>query len=199
MANDGVNTGRRRFLTVTTAVVGAVGVAGAAVPFVQSWKPSARALTAGAPITVDISKLEPGQRLIEQWRGLPVWVFRRSPEQIAAMAQLDGRLVDPGSDNVDQTPDFAKNPTRSIRPEVAVIVGVCTHLGCSPLFRPELQPEPFDSEWQGGFYCPCHQSRFDLAGRVFQGVPAPSNLLIPPYRFVDDNTIVVGEAPEGSA
>ena len=199
MANDEVNSGRRRFLTGTTAVVGAIGVAAAAVPFVMSFKPSARAQTAGAPVEVDISKLEQGQRLIEPWRGKPVWIFRRTPEQLAALPSLDENLRDPKSDNPDQTPAFAKNEARSIKPEIAVIVGVCTHLGCSPLYVPEMLPQPFDPKWKGGFYCPCHQSKFDLAGRVFQGVPAPENLEIPPYHFVNDNRIVIGVAPAGAA
>ena len=201
MANQGVNTGRRRFLTASTAVVGAVGVGFAAVPFISSWKPSARAQTAGAPVEVDISKieLEPGMRMIVQWRGKPVWIFRRTPEQLAALPSLDDRLRDPNSENADQTPAFAKNEARSIKPELAVIVGICTHLGCSPTYVPELQPQAFDSEWQGGFYCPCHNSRFDLAGRVFEGVPAPSNLEVPPYHFIDDNRLMVGVAPEEAA
>jgi len=196
MANEGVNTGRRRFLTGTTAVVGAIGVGAAAVPFVLSFQPSARAQTAGAPVEVDISKLEPGQRIIQPWRGKPVWVFRRTPEQLSALPTLDPQLRDPKSENPEQTPEFARNEARAIKPDIAVIVGICTHLGCSPLFRPEMLPQPFDAEWKGGFYCPCHQSRFDLAGRVFEGVPAPTNLEIPPYHFADDNRIVIGIAPE---
>ena len=201
MANDGVNSGRRRFLTGTTAVVGALGVAGAAVPFVMSFKPSARAQTAGAPVEVDISKIdnEPGMRMIVQWRGQPVWIFKRTPEQLAALASLDGRLRDPKSENEEQTPGFAKNEARAIKPELAVIIGICTHLGCSPVFFPEMLPQKFDEQWKGGFYCPCHQSKFDLAGRVFQGVPAPENLKIPPYHFVDDGHLVVGIPPEGAA
>ena len=199
MANQGVNTGRRRFLTATTAVVGGAGALAAAVPFIASWQPSARAKVAGAPVTEDISRLEPGQRIIVQWRGQPVWVIRRTPEQLSALQGENERLRDPDSENLDQQPAYAQNPHRSIRPEIAVLVGTCTHLGCSPLFRPELQPQPFDSEWKGGFYCPCHNSRFDLAGRVYQGVPAPSNLRVPPYHFVDDNHLVVGVAPEGAA
>lgn len=201
MANEGVTSGRRRFLIATTAAVGAVGVAGLAVPFISSWKPSARAQVAGAPVDVDISKIdgEPGMRMIVQWRGQPVWIFKRTPEQLAALPGLDSQLRDPNSENEDQTPAFARNPTRAIKPELAVIVGICTHLGCSPTYVPELQPQAFDSAWQGGFYCPCHNSRFDLAGRVYQGVPAPSNLRVPPYHFVDDNRIIVGVAPEGAA
>ena len=201
MANEEVNTGRRRFLTATTAVVGAVGVGFAAVPFLASWKPSARAQVAGAPVDVNIAKLEnePGMRMIVQWRGKPVWIFKRTPEQLAALPTLDDRLRDPKSDNPDQTPAFAKNEARAIKPDIAVIVGICTHLGCVPGYVPEMLPQPFDAQWKGGFYCPCHQSRFDLAGRVFQGVPAPANLEVPPYHFVDDTHLVVGVAPEGAA
>jgi ubiquinol-cytochrome c reductase iron-sulfur subunit len=201
MANDEVHAGRRRFLTATTAVVGAVGVGAAAVPFVMSWKPSARAETAGAPVEVDISKLanEPGMKMNVQWRGKPVWIFIRTTEQLAVLPTLESRLRDPKSDNADQTPAFAKNESRAIKPEIAVIVGICTHLGCVPGYVPEMMPQPFDSDWKGGFYCPCHQSRFDLAGRVFQGVPAPSNLEIPPYHFIDDTHILVGVAPKGAA
>ncbi len=200
MANEEANLGRRRFLTTTTAVVGAVGVGFAAVPFLTSWKPSARAQVAGAPIEVNISKIdnEPNMRLIEQWRGKPVWIFKRTPEQLAGLKTLDSRLKDPASDNADQTPAFAKNEGRAIKQEIAVIVGICTHLGCSPSFVPEMLPQPYDANWKGGFYCPCHQSRFDLAGRVFQGVPAPSNLEVPPHHYTDPNTIVVGIAPKGA-
>lgn len=192
MANQGVNSGRRRFLTATTAVVGAVGAGFAAVPFIKSWQPSARAQVAGAPIEVDVSKVEPGQRLTVQWRGQPVWLVRRTPEQLAALPSQDGRLRDPKSDNIEQQPDYARNEFRSIRPELLVLVGLCTHLGCVPLFRPELQAQPFDAEWKGGFYCPCHNSRFDMAGRVYEGVPAPTNLKVPPYHFVDDNRVMIG-------
>jgi len=201
MANDEVHAGRRRFLTATTAVVGAVGVGFAAVPFVTAWKPSARAEVAGAPVEVDISKIdnEPGMKMQIQWRGKPVWIFKRTPAQLSALPALDSRLRDPKSENPDQTPAFAKNEARSIKPEIAVIVGICTHLGCVPGYVPEMLPQPFDSQWKGGFYCPCHQSRFDLAGRVYQGVPAPSNLEIPPYHFVNDTNLVIGVAPEGAA
>jgi ubiquinol-cytochrome c reductase iron-sulfur subunit len=203
MANEGVNNGRRRFLTATTAVVGAAGAAAGGYVFLSSWKPSARAQSAGAPVEVDISKLdqEQGARMIVQWRGKPVWIFKRTEEQLGALPELDVRLADPKSDNIDQTPAFAKNETRSLTPELGVLVGICTHLGCSPLFVPELQPQAFDSEWKGGFYCPCHNSRFDLAGRVFSGVPAPSNLEVPPYHFdkANPNRVVVGIAPEGAA
>jgi ubiquinol-cytochrome c reductase iron-sulfur subunit len=202
MANEEISSSRRNLL-IATSTLGAMGVVGAAIPFISSFQPSARAKTAGAPLEVNISKIdnEPGMRMIVQWRGKPVWIFKRSKEQLAALPSLDKRLRDPASDNPDQTPAFAKNEARTIKGKenIAVIVGVCTHLGCSPTYIPEMLPQVYDAEWKGGFYCPCHQSRFDLAGRVFQGVPAPSNLEIPPYHFVDDNTIIVGVAPEGAA
>jgi ubiquinol-cytochrome c reductase iron-sulfur subunit len=202
MANEEVSSSRRNLL-IATGAVGAVGVVGAAIPFISSFQPSARAKTAGAPVEVDISKIdnEPGMRLIVSWRGQPVWIYKRDKAQLDALPTLDNLLVDPKSDNADQTPDFAKNPTRTIkgRENIAVIVGICTHLGCSPSYVPEMLPQAYDAAWKGGFYCPCHQSRFDLAGRVFQGAPAPSNLRVPPYHFVDDKTIIVGIAPEGAA
>lgn len=197
--NETHDSGRRRFITLTTAAIGGAGAVAAAVPFLASWQPSARAMTAGAPVQADISKLEPGARMIETWRGKPVWIVHRTPEQLAALPSVDGSLRDPNSENPDQQPEYAANPHRSIKPEIAVIVGICTHLGCSPTFFGEIEPEPFDPEWKGGFYCPCHQSRFDMAGRVYQGVPAPTNLEVPPYRFIDDNTIELGVNPEGAA
>ena len=201
MANQEVNSGRRRFLTLTTAVVGAVGVAGAAVPFARSWLPSVEALLAGGPVDVDISKLgaEPGMFMRVKWRGQPVFIFRRSADQLAVLPSLDSQLADPKSEVTDQTPAFAKNSSRSIKPEIGVLVGICTHLGCVPMHVPEVQPQPYDSNWKGGFFCPCHGSRYDLAGRVYKNVPAPKNLEVPPYRFIDDSHIVIGEAPKGAA
>lgn len=198
MANEVVDHGRRRFLTVTTSVVGGVGVVAAAVPFIKSWEPSARAKAAGAPVTVDISKIDPGQKVTYPWRGLPVFVVHRTKEQLDALPSLDPRLADPKSDGVSATqqPAYAKNEYRSLKPEWLVVVGICTHLGCVPDFVPEVKPEPFDPEWKGGFYCPCHKSRYDMAGRVFKGVPAPKNLQVPPYHFVDDKTIQVGVDPK---
>ena len=200
MANDEVHSGRRRFLTATTAVVGAVGVGVAAIPFVSSWKPSARAEVAGAPVEVNISRIdnEPGMRMVVMWRGKPVWIFKRTPAQLSLLPTLNNNLRDPNSENLDQTPGFARNAARSIKPEIAVIVGICTHLGCVPGYVPEMLPQPFDANWKGGFYCPCHQSRFDLAGRVYQGVPAPSNLEVPPYHFTDADNLVIGVAPKGA-
>ena len=199
MANQGVNSGRRRFLTATTVVVGGTGAAIAAIPFLKTLKPSARAQVAGAPVTEDISKLQPGQRIVVQWRGQPVWIIRRTPDMLAELPSLEGKLRDPDSDNLDQQPDYARNEYRSIKPELLVLVGICTHLGCSPTFRPEMISEPFDAQWKGGFYCPCHNSRFDLAGRVYDGVPAPTNLVVPPHRFIDDNHIQIGVDTEGAA
>lgn len=195
MANEGVDHGRRRFLTATTAVVGGAGVVAVAVPFIKSWEPSARAKNAGAPVLADISKVEPGQRLSVLWRGQPVWIVNRTPALLATLPQLKDRLRDPDSKVADQQPTYAQNEARSIKPEWLVVIGICTHLGCSPEFVPEIKPEPFDPEWKGGFFCPCHKSRYDIAGRVFQGVPAPMNLVVPPYQFVSDKQILIGVGP----
>ena len=202
MAIDGVNgpvnTGRRRFLTATTAVVGAVGAGIAAVPFIKSWNPSARAKLAGAPVTADISGLQEGQRLLLEWRGQPIWIVKRSKAILEALPTLDPELRDPMSENADQQPVYIQKDSpelRSFKPDVSVLVGLCTHLGCSPEMVAEIRPEPFDPNWKGGYFCPCHKSRFDMAGRVFQGVPAPSNLVVPPHHYSDDNTIVIGVDP----
>jgi ubiquinol-cytochrome c reductase iron-sulfur subunit len=203
MAIDGVNgpvnTGRRRFLTATTAVVGAVGAGIAAVPFIKSWNPSARAKLAGAPVTADLTGLQEGQRLILEWRGQPIWIVKRSKAILDALPTLDGNLRDPQSANKDQQPSYITGETRSLKPEISVLVGLCTHLGCSPEMAAEIKPEPYDPNWKGGYFCPCHKSRFDMAGRVFQGVPAPTNLVVPPHFYQDDNTIVVGLDPQGGA
>ncbi|HEU4993074.1 MAG TPA: ubiquinol-cytochrome c reductase iron-sulfur subunit [Luteimonas sp.] len=198
MGNEGErpeNLGRRRFLTATTSVVGAVGAGYLAVPFIKSWNPSARAKLAGAPVTQDISALAEGQQLTLKWRGQPVYVARRSQAMLATLPQQDPLLLDPKSDNTDQQPEYAKNEWRSIKPEILVLVAVCTHLGCAPEFVPELKPQPFDPNWKGGYFCPCHKSRYDLAGRVFQGMPAPANLPVPPYHFENDATLVIGVDP----
>jgi len=202
MGNEGErpeNLGRRRFLTATTSVVGAVGAGYLAVPFIKSWNPSARAKLAGAPVVQDISALGEGQQLTLKWRGQPVYVARRSQAMLATLPQIEPRLLDPQSDNTDQQPEYAKNQWRSIKPEILVLVAVCTHLGCAPEFVPELKPQPFDPEWKGGYFCPCHKSRYDLAGRVFQGQPAPANLPVPPYHFENDNTLVIGVDPSSAA
>ena len=198
MGNEGErpeNLGRRRFLTATTSVVGAVGAGYLAVPFIKSWNPSARAKLAGAPVTQDISALAEGQQLTLKWRGQPVYVAKRSQAMLATLQQVDSLLLDPKSDNTDQQPAYAKNEWRSIKPEILVLVAVCTHLGCAPEFVPELKPQPFDPNWKGGYFCPCHKSRYDLAGRVFQGMPAPANLPVPPYHFETDTTLVIGVDP----
>ncbi|KAB7623838.1 ubiquinol-cytochrome c reductase iron-sulfur subunit [Alkalilimnicola sp. S0819] len=192
MNHDGADKSRRRFLTAAATVVGGVGVAYTAVPFLASWKPSARAQAAGAPVEVDISKLEPGQRVNAEWRGRPIWVVRRTDEMLERLNTVDDQLADPASE-VPQQPDYAQNQYRSIKPEYMVLIGICTHLGCSPLFRPEPDAADLGPNWPGGFFCPCHGSKFDLAGRVWAGVPAPTNMEVPPYYFVNENTILVGE------
>ncbi|HET7687526.1 MAG TPA: ubiquinol-cytochrome c reductase iron-sulfur subunit [Candidatus Macondimonas sp.] len=193
MSNDGgVDTSRRRFLTVATAAVGGVGAVFGAYPFLAAMQPSARAEAAGAPVEVDISKLEPGARLTVEWRGKPVWVVRRTPEMLSRLDGLGGELRDPNSDQ-DQQPNYAKNTYRSIKPEILVLVGICTHLGCSPTYRPEPGAGDLGSNWPGGFFCPCHGSRFDMAGRVFAGVPAPLNMAVPPYRFAGETRVVIGD------
>ena len=202
MANDGVNepvnTGRRRFLTATTAVVGAVGAGFVAVPFIKSWNPSAQAKLAGAPVTADLTGLQEGQRLVLEWRGQPIWIVKRSKAVLDALPTLDANLRDPQSENLDQQPAYIKGVTRSLKPEISVLVGLCTHLGCSPEMAAEIKPEPYDPNWKGGYFCPCHKSRFDMAGRVFQGVPAPTNLVVPPHYYENDTTIVVGLDPQGA-
>lgn len=195
MANSGVDKGRRRVLIAATSVVGAAGAAAVAAPFLMSWSPSARALAAGAPVEVSVAKVEPGQLLRVIWRGKPVWVVNRTPEMLASLDGLADQLKDPNSDNIKQQPEYAKNlaRTRQGKEQYLVLVGICTHLGCSPTFRPELAPPDLGANWKGGWYCPCHGSRFDLAGRVFKNVPAGANLEVPPYFFKDDSTILVGE------
>lgn len=189
---------RRYFLIGATTAVGAIGVVGAAVPFVASWQPSAKARALGAPVTVDFSKLRPGEMLgpVPAWRGQPIFIVYRTPDAVERLEQPAPNLADPESSNVEQQPSYAQNPWRSRRPEIGVYVGLCTHLGCSPSYYGEVEPEPFDPNWQGGFFCPCHGSRFDLAGRVVKGVPAPDNLPVPPYRFASENVIVIGEDEE---
>ena len=193
MSTDVVDKGKRRFLTAATSVVGAVGAGFVAVPFVASWMPSERAKNAGAPVEADISKLEEGRMMIVEWQSKPVWIVRRSQQMLDSLPKLTGNLRDPDSENTDQQPDYAKNETRSRKPEVLVLIGICTHLGCSPTYRPDIAPADLGDEWLGGFFCPCHSSRFDMAGRVYAGVPAPTNLPVPPHYYVTENTILVGE------
>lgn len=182
---------RRHFLTAATAIAGGVGIAAAAVPFVASFQPSARARALGAPVEVDISKLEVGAYMKVEWRGRAVMLVNRTPSMLSTLAEIAPRLADPGSE-ASQQPTYATNEYRSRRPELLVVEGVCTHLGCVPIPRFEVAPVDLGADWIGGFYCPCHGSRFDLAGRVFSGVPAPTNLTIPPYTFINDNTLLVG-------
>jgi ubiquinol-cytochrome c reductase iron-sulfur subunit len=184
---DGVNSGRRRFLTAATSVVGAAGVVAVAVPFVGSWNPSAKAKAAGAPVKVDISKVESGQMIVAEWRGKPVYILHRTDEELANLDKQTDLLADPESARPQQ-PTYVTGSARSIKPKYLVAVGLCTHLGCAPKFRPEVE-----ADWLGGFYCPCHGSKFDLAGRVYKGVPAPTNLEVPPYRYESAMVIVIGE------
>jgi ubiquinol-cytochrome c reductase iron-sulfur subunit len=192
MSDGGVNTSRRRFLTAATSVVGGAGAVGVMVPFLGSWNPSAKAQAAGAPVKADISKLLPGEMVTIEWRGKPVFVVRRTVEQLANLAKLNDTVADPQSERPMQ-PEYIKGIERSVKPEYVVLVGLCTHLGCSPKIRPEVAPADLGGDWLGGFFCPCHGSKFDLSGRVYKGVPAPSNLEVPPYRFDSDTVIVIGE------
>ncbi len=191
MSGD-VDHGRRRFLTVATVVTGGIGAVLAATPFVMSFKPSARARALGAAIQVDISRLEPGAMMTVEWRGKPVWIVSRPPEALARLTGIEGELRDPASDKPQQ-PSYARNTHRSVRPEIAVLIGVCTHLGCAPLYRPEAGLPDIGADWPGGFYCPCHGSKFDLAGRVWAGMPAPLNLPVPPHRYVTDTLLIIGD------
>jgi ubiquinol-cytochrome c reductase iron-sulfur subunit len=187
-----VDQRKRRFLIGATGVVGGLGAAVAAVPFVASFFPSERAKAAGAPVEVDIGKLEAGQKIDVEWRGKVVWLIRRTPEMLATLPKLAPQLADPASEKSEQ-PGYARNETRSIKPEVLIAVGICTHLGCSPTFRKDVAPADLGPDWLGGFFCPCHQSKFDLAGRVYKGVPAPTNLVIPPHTYVGDTKVVIGQ------
>lgn len=198
MSNQGVDPSRRRFLTLTTTVVGGAGAAAAVWPFLASLKPSERAKALGAPITVDVSHIEDGQRVIVAWRGKPVWVVKRTPEMLASLPKVNAELRDPESTEKQQ-PDYIKGEARAIKPELLVMVGSCTHLGCSPSFRPDHPAPDIHANWEGGFFCPCHGSMFDLSGRVYKGVPAPLNLVVPPHRYDGDHTIVVGEDQVGAA
>jgi ubiquinol-cytochrome c reductase iron-sulfur subunit len=190
-----VNQGRRRFLVATTTLIGGAGVIAVAVPFISAMNPSARARTAGAPVNIDVSKLEPGQQLTVNWRGKPVWILRRTPKILEDLHAVEfrERLRDPDSTVETQQPDYAQNVYRSIESEYLVVIGICTHLGCVPTFRPDVAPVDLGADWVGGYFCPCHGSKFDLAGRVYKGVPAPTNLVVPSYRFLSKSQIRVGE------
>ena len=192
MATEGVDLKKRRMLTNAATVAGAVGAGFVAVPFLASWAPSERAKIAGAPVEVDISKMQDGAMMTVEWQGKPVWIVKRTARNLEDLPTLNEQLRDPASEN-EQQPDYARNGDRSIKPQILVLVGICTHLGCSPSYRPDLAAADLGADWKGGFFCPCHGSRFDLAGRVYQGVPAPLNLQVPPHRYLSDTTIIIGE------
>ena len=187
----------RRNLVVATTVVGGAASVGAAVPFVASMLPSERAKAAGAPVEVDISSIAPGEMKVFEWRGKPVWVIRRTEEMLASLKTVTGKLTDPGSKD-SQQPEYAKNESRSLKPDVMVMEGVCTHLGCSPQMKPADAKDEMGAAWGGGFYCACHGSKFDLAGRVFRGAPAPTNLVVPPYQFLSDSKLLIGDDTKGA-
>jgi ubiquinol-cytochrome c reductase iron-sulfur subunit len=195
MVNKNIDQGRRRFLTTAATVVGGVGVVAAAVPFVSNMNPSAKTKAIGAPVEVDISKLEPGDRMIKKWQGKPVWILRRTGEMLKDISSLNDKVSDPASDDSAQ-PDYAKNEFRAREDEFLVVIGICTHLGCSPNFVMKEEGDSIAADWKGGFFCPCHGSRFDLAGRVFKGVPAPRNLVIPPYKFISPTRLLIGDDSE---
>lgn len=192
MENQEINQSRRRFLTLATAGAGGVAALGVATPFLASFFPSEKAKAAGAPVEVDVGKIEAGQLVTAEWQGKPIWVLNRTEQQQKDLASLNGAVADPKSE-VEQQPEYCKNEMRSIKPNIFVAIGICTHLGCSPTFRPDVAPADLGADWKGGFFCPCHGSKFDLAGRVFKGVPAPTNLIIPPYKYLSDTTILVGD------
>ena len=182
---------RRRALVAATTALGGIGIVTATVPFLASMLPSERAKVAGAPVEADFSKLEPGTLRTVEWQGKPVWILRRTDEMLRLLGKDDGQLSDPQSD-IPQQPAYCRNPARSIKPQYFVSVGLCTHLGCIPTFRPKIAPADLGPEWRGGFYCPCHGSKFDLAGRVYKGVPAPTNLVIPRYSYLSDSRLIIG-------
>ncbi len=194
MHNEGVNNERRRFLTTSASVVGGAGALATSVPFVSTLMPSARAKAIGAPVEVDIGDLEIGERKIVKWRGRPVWILRRDDATIDGLSELDEDVKDPMSE-VQQQPFYARNEYRSQRAEYLIVLGICTHLGCSPVYarKDEVETYQLGADWQGGFFCPCHGSRFDLAGRVFKGVPAPANLVVPPHQYVSDTRVLIGD------
>jgi len=197
MMKKGSPNQRRRFLVKATSAIGAVGTAGLLIPFIASMNPSARARTAGAPVLVDISRLLSGEQITVLWRGKPVWVLHRTDENIQGLKEtrLLKQLSDPESTVTSQQPEYARNAFRSINPDFLVVIALCTHLGCVPTYRPQVGAVDLGADWPGGYFCPCHGSRFDLAGRVFRGVPAPTNLVVPPYRYVSDTELLIGEDP----
>lgn len=200
MSEHGVDKGKRGFLVAATSVVGGVAAGAAAVPFVGSMFPSERAKAAGVPVEVDIGNLAPGEQMIVEWRGQPVWVVRRTKAMLDTLPKLDDRVADPKSERKksELTPAYARNEFRSIKPEYLIVVGICPHLGCSPQGKFKPGSEPFESSWQGGFYCPCHGSLFDLAGRVYKNKPAPDNLTVPPHKYLSDTRILIGDDSKGA-
>ncbi|MCG5535068.1 ubiquinol-cytochrome c reductase iron-sulfur subunit [Ectothiorhodospira mobilis] len=190
---------RRRFLTAATGLVGGAGVTALAYPYLASWSPSARARHAGAPVEVDISGIEPGQMITVEWRGKPIWITHRTQTMLELLEKNRPRLADPDSEVTTQQPEYARNPHRSRKPEISVLVGVCTHLGCTPIYRPEVKPGDLGPHWYGGYFCTCHGSRFDLAGRVWRNQPAPTNLVVPRHMYLDEHRIVIGEDEDGIA
>ena len=200
MSDDSVDKSKRRFLVQLTSATAAVGAVGLVIPIVESMSPSARAAAAGAPVEVDISKIEPGEMITVVWRKQPVWILNRTDKNMSDLPKHDAQLTDPESE-VPQQPAYCKNEYRSQadHKNMWVAIGICTHLGCSPTYRPDVAPPDLGKDWVGGYFCPCHGSRFDLAGRVYNGSPAPTNLVIPPYRYVNNTTIIVGEDPTKGA
>lgn len=197
-STEEIDTKKRTILIAAASVVSGVGVAMIARPLIESMLPSERAQAAGAPVEVDIKALQPGQIMTVEWRGKPVWIVHRTPEMLENLPKHDSQLRDPQSAVASQQPVFAVNEYRSQRPEYLIVVGICTHLGCSPTFRPDVSAPDLGADWSGGFFCPCHGSRYDLAGRVYAGVPAPNNLQVPPYKFVSDTRVVIGLATESA-
>ena len=192
MSNDGVDTGRRRLLTATATVVGGVGAAATAVPFISTMTPSAKARAIGAPVEVEIGDLKPGERKIVKWQGKPVWILRRDEASVSELAELNDSVRDPDSEE-EQQPDYAQNQYRALKPEYLIVIGLCTHLGCSPTYSTKDGEHDLGADWKGGFFCPCHGSTFDLAGRVFKDVPAPTNLIVPPHQYLSDTRVLIGD------
>lgn len=195
---EDIDRSKRRLLIAATTAAGGVAAVGAGTPFVLSLMPSERAKAAGAPVDVDVSAIEPGMMISVEWQGKPVWIVRRTKEMLDTLAKHDEKLVDPNS-KVPQQPEYANNIYRSIKPEYFVVLGVCTHLGCSPTYRPELAPPDLGPDWPGGWFCPCHGSRFDLAARVYKGVPAPTNMIVPPHKYLSDGRILIGDDSKEAA
>lgn len=190
MSVEEMDPNRRRFLVSATSVIGGVGLACAAIPFVTSWEPSAKTKALGAPVEVDISKIEPGQKITVAWRGQPIFVVHRTSDELATLPDLDPQLRDPYSAEPQQ-PKYATNEWRSIKKDFLVVIGICTHLGCVPLYKPDVNS--VEAGWEGGFFCPCHGSKYDMAGRVYKGVPAPLNLVVPPYQYLSESRLLIGQ------